>query len=206
MTECINQQENKVKSIMTFIVVAIVLASIASVLYGGYLVIDYIWQLFYGIDFTLRLILLSIFAVFLLGCFIIAGALKSAAQTKLKTQLSEAKIDLYKTLVSLYQVYFCALKSGIKTSPQDTLLKLEELNAELSIVADSTVIELHQKLEQAIQQQESEESQSTLFHKLIKDMRQDIGHTLNLNETRLKFLIINQKSSKPTSCKHEVSA
>jgi hypothetical protein len=156
------------KSIMTFIIVAIVLAAIASVFYGGYLVTGYIWQLFYGIDSTLRLILLSTFAVFLFGCFIIAGALKSASQTKLKAQFTEAKIDLYKTLVGLYEAYFSALQSGVKTSQQDTLLKLEEMNAELSMIAGGTVIESHRKLEQAVQRQESEESLSPLYQQLIK--------------------------------------
>ena len=191
---------------MTFIVVAIVLAAVALVFYGGYLAIGFIWQLFYGIDSTLRLILISSFSVFLFGCFIIMGALKSAAQTKLKAQLSEAKINLYKTLVGLYEVYFSALQSGVKNSQQDTLLKLEEINAELSIIAGSTVIESHRKLKKAVQRQESAELLATLNQQLIKKIRQDLGHTPNLDETRLKFLIINQKTAESTSRETEVSA
>jgi len=194
------------KSITTFLAVVFVLAVMASVFYGGYLAIVYIWQLFSGIDATLRLILLSSFAVFLLGCFIIAGALKSASQTKLKAQLTEAKIGLYKTLLGLHDARLSALQSGGGTSQADILLKLEDINAEINMVAGGSVIASHRKLEQAISRQESGESISVLHQQLVKKMRQDLGHAPNLDESRLRFLVINQKISESANRERGASA
>jgi hypothetical protein len=193
------------KSLMTFIVVVIVLSAIASVFYGGYLALVYIWQLFDSMDSTLRLILLSSFTVFLLGCLIIAGALKSAAQSKLKAQLSEAKIALYKTIVEVYETYFSALQDGIKAEQQQALHKLQAKAAELNVVAGSAVIECYRKLDQSILNHESENSQSSQYQQLIKKMRQDLGHTPNLDETRLKFLTLNKQTAETASHQHEVS-
>lgn len=193
------------KSIMTFIVITIVLSAIAAMFYGGYLALVYIWHLFDGLDSILRLVLLSSFTVFLLGCFIISGALKSAAQTKLKAQLSEAKIELYKTMVEIYEAYFSALQAGINADQQQALHKLQDKAAELNVVAGSAVIECFRKLDQSILNHESESSQSSHYQQLIKKMRQDLGHTSNLDETRLNFLILNKETAKATSPQHEVS-
>ncbi len=194
------------KSLMTFIVVVIVLAVIASVFYGGYLALVYTWHLFDGLDATLRLTLLSSFVIFLLGCLIIASALKSAAQTRLKAQLSDTKIDLYKTMVEVYEVYFSALQAGIKTQQQDALLKLQGKAAELNVAAGSAVIECFRKLDQSIQNHDSVDSQTSQYQQLIKKMRQDLGHGSNLDETRLKFLIMHQHAAGLNSEQHEVSA
>ncbi len=193
------------KSITTFIVVTLVLSVIAALFYGGYLAIVYIWHLFDGLDTTLRLVLLSSFAVFLLGCFLISGGIKSAAQTRLKAQLSDTKIDLYKAMVEVYDVYFSALQAGVKTQQQDALLKLQAKAAELNVIAGSAVIECFRKLDQSIQNRESVDALTSQYQQLIKKMRQDLGHSTNLDETRLKFLILNKQNAETASHQHEVS-
>lgn len=194
------------KSIMTFIVVVIVLAAIAFVFYGGYLALVYIWHLFDGLDDTLRLTLLSSFVVFLLGCLIIASALKSAAQTQLNAQLSGAKIGLYKSMVGLYDEYFSVMLADVKNAHQDMQPELKAMNAEFNVVAGGSVIDCYRKLEQSIRGHQSEEKQVANYQQLIKKMRQDLGHTTNLDETRLNFFNQAAENKNASAAHHEVNA
>lgn len=193
------------KSIMTFFGVLIILAAIAAVFYGGYQIVGYIWQLYAGLEATLRLILLSTFVVFLFGCFIVSGAIKSSAQIKLKGQLAELKIDLYKSLIGLYEQYFSGAESGMG-SQTDLLTSLAALNAELTVIAGSAVIESHRKLEAALSHCEGDDKSQALYQQLIKKMRLDLGHGTHIDETKLKFLVTRDQAGQSGSEGHGVDA
>lgn len=193
------------KSIMTLFGVLIVLATIAAVFYGGYLTIGYIWQLYAGLEATLRLILLSIFAVFLLGCLIVSGAIKSSAQIKFKGQLAESKIDLYKSLVGLYEQYFYGTESGMG-SEKNLLTNLAALNADLTVIAGSAVIESHRKLEAALSHSEDSDKSQVLYQQLIKKMRLDLGHGTHIDESKLKFLVTRVQAGQSGTAGHGVGA
>ena len=194
------------KSMMTFIGVIIVLAAIAAMFYSGYLAVGYVWQLYAELDSTLRLILLSSFAVFLVGCFMLAGATKSAAQAKLKGQLAEAKIDLYKSMAGLYEEYFSGAQSGAMKSQQDVLTRLDAINAELSVIAGSAVIEAHRKLKATLSNREDDDKSQALYQQLIKIMRHDLGHGTHIDETKMKFLLTRDQAVDSDSAGHGVSA
>ena len=194
------------KSLMTFIGVLIVLAAIAAVFYGGYLAIGYVWQLYAGLDATLRLTLLSSFAVFLVGCFVLAGAIKLSAQVKNKGHLAEVKINLYKTLVDLYESYLSGSQATTAQSQNEIQIRLGELNADMTLVACSSVIEAHRKLEAAVSHHEDDDKLQPLYQQLIRKMRHDLGHGTNIEETRLRFLVTSGQPAQSGSAGHGVSA
>ncbi|TKB25853.1 hypothetical protein FCL47_12210 [Desulfopila sp. IMCC35006] len=175
------------KSQMTYIGVLMVFAAIAVVFFGGFLAIGYVWHLYVELDATLRLILLSSFAVFLVGCFVLAGAIKSSAQLKNKGRMVGAKINLYKTLVDLYGSYLSVSQAATAQSQKKTLGRISELNAEMTILADSSVIEAHRKLVEAISNNEAVEKLTVLYQQLIRKMRQDMGHSISIEESKLRF-------------------
>ena len=194
------------KSMTTFIVVLIVFSAIAAVFYGGYLAIGYTWHLYAELDATLRLILLSSFAVFLLGCFVLAGAIKLSAQVKNRGHLSEAKINLYKTMVDLYESYLSGSQASTAQSQKEIQIRLGELNADMTLVADSSVIEAHRKLEAAVSNREDDNRLQPLYQQLIRKMRQDLEHCTNIEETRLRFLVNSGQTAQSGSAGHGVSA
>ena len=194
------------KSLTTFIVVFIVFAAIAAVFYGGYQAIGYVWQLYAELDATLRLILLSSFAVFLLGSFVLAGAIKLSAQVKNRGQLADVKINLYRTLVELYESYLSGSQATIAQSQKEIQIRLVELSADMTLLADSSVIEAHRKLEAAVINREDENMQRLLYQQLIRKMRQDLGHGTNIEETRLRFLVTSGQNAQSSSAGHGVSA
>ena len=194
------------KSLTTFIGVLIVLSAIGALFYGGYLAIGYVWQLFFELDATPRLILLSSFAVFLLGCFIVAGALKSDVRAARKRNLQEAKLQLYKSLIESYRPCF---EEGVEPDYQlykDTLNKLDELQVDMQIVSSNAVIEAHQRLSTALANRDEQDRLNSLFQQLIKNVRQDLGHGSGYDETRLKFLLLSSqnKQNQPTGDKVQV--
>ncbi len=193
------------KSIMTLIVVLIVVSIIGTVFYAGFLSIGYIWQLFAELESTLRLVLLSSLAVFMVGCFIVAGAIKKSAQTQLKIELMESKIELYKSLCALYERYFSSNDSAINNQ-QDMLESLDAIKTEFNLIADSSVIEVYRKLESALMKTVEYNEQLALYQQLIIKMRKDLGHGTHIDESRLKFLVSINKDGKADSEGHGVSA
>ncbi len=180
------------KSMTTFIGILMVFAAIAAVFYSGFLAIGYVWHLYVELDATLRLILLSSFAVFLVGCFVLAAAIKSSTQLKNKGRMVGAKINLYKTLVDLYESYLSVSQAATVQSQKETLARISELNAEMTILADSSVIKAYRNLLEAISNNEAVEKLTVLYQQLIRKMRQDIGHGTGIQESKLGFQKIEE--------------
>lgn len=194
------------KSLMTFIGVMIAFAAIVAVFFGGYLAISYVWQVYADLDATLRLILLSSFAVFLVGCFVLAGAIKLSAQLKNKGHLAEAKIALYKTMLDLYESYLSVSQAATAQSQNDLQIKLGELHAAMTLVADSSVIEAHRKLVAAVGNREDNDKLQPLYQQMISIMRQDLGHGKTIEEARLRFAVTSANAAHSSSAGHGVSA
>lgn len=175
------------KSLITFIGTLIAFAAIGAVFYGGYLAMGYVWRLYATLDPTLLLILLSSFAVFLLGCFKLSGAIKSSAQLKNKGRLTEVKINLYKNLIILYGSVLSGSQLANAQLQKEIQNRLDELNPEMNLVADSSVIKAHRKLESALKDGENEDKLHMLYQHMVKKMRQELGHDATIDESRLKF-------------------
>ncbi|MDH3469535.1 MAG: hypothetical protein OES26_27230 [Gammaproteobacteria bacterium] len=174
------------KSFFTLIVALAVIAAIGALLYGGYLGLIYLWQVYAGLDEVIRIVLLSAMAAVLLSAFVIAGAIKSAGQAAVRNQMGEAKLGLYKSLVEAYATYFTA---SDQSSPATIFAKLEALQAELQILSSSSVLESHGRLAAALRDRQPRERIEDLFRKLVKNIRRDMGHGAQYDESRLKFLI-----------------
>jgi hypothetical protein len=174
------------KSLITFIGVVIVFAAIAAVFYGGYLVAEYLWSLYVELDAVIRLVLLSSMAAILLGCLVIAGAIKTSVQFNNKGHLTEAKIRLYKTLVEIYKPYIISPDQTLRQMNSDALISLSEIDADMQILSAGAVLEAHGKLESALRNRDEQDQVNKLFQRLI---RRDLGHSPNNNEIKLSYLL-----------------
>ena len=124
---------------------------------------------------------------------IISAAIKSAAQTKKQGHLIEVKLALYKLLVKLYEQYITNSKQPSQKEKSEILTSLKELESEMLILASSSVLSIHGKLETGLHDQQDREKLVSLFQQLIKNIRRDLGHGKNYDETKLKFLINSEQ-------------
>ena len=181
------------KSILTLIAVIVVLGIISALFYGAFNVIGYLWSIYSELELVVRIVLLSSMAVVLVGSFIVAGAIKTMALTNNKGRLMEAKLNLYKSLVGLYEQYISNEKQPSQKEKSEILISLKELESEMLILASSSVLGIHGKLETELHDQHCREKLISLFQQLIKSIRRDLGHGKNYDETKLKFLINSDK-------------
>ena len=178
------------KSIFTIV---LVLTVIGAIFYGGYYAIDSLWLLYSELESVVRIVLLSSMAVVLVGSFIVAGAIKTMAFANNKGRLMEAKLNLYKSLVALYEQYVSNEKQPSQKEKTEILTSLKKLESEMLILASSSVLSIHGKLETELHDQQGREKLVSLFQQLIKSIRRDLGHGKNYDETKLKFLINSEK-------------
>lgn len=184
------------KPILTIFGVFLFIAALVASLYGCYLAAGYLWNLYAELDAVIRLVLLSSLAVLLLASLIIAGSIKKAAQIKNKSQLIEAKLKLYPLVVQSYQQYMTSTGPTAQKIKTESLTKLNELETDLMLLASSSVIEIHRKLQAALDEYESE-SFALLVQQLIKSIRRDLGHASHYDESKLKFLLHASETGSP---------
>ena len=173
------------KTSLTLIVIALVIAVFGGIFYGGYHAFGFLWDLYASLDAVIRIVLLSSMAALLMGSLIIAGAVKASAQAARKEGLLEAKLNLYKSLLELYEQYIASPQQG-KT---EILEKLAKLGPEMMILASNSVLNIHGKLESAIDSREDREILNGLLEQLIKSIRRDLGHGPIYDDSKLKNLI-----------------
>jgi hypothetical protein len=172
------------KSLFTFIGVLIVLAAIGALCYGGYLGLVYLWQVYAGLEELVRIVLLSAMAVVLLSAFIIAGAIKASGQTARKSQLNDAKLRLYQSLVEAYKPYFADSEQTSQQTMAGVCASLDALQAEMQVLSASSVLESHGKLEAALRNREAQQLVEEMFQKLVNAIRRDLGHGAHYDESR----------------------
>jgi hypothetical protein len=177
------------KPLFTFIGVLIVLVTIGALCYGGYLGLVYLWQVYAGLEELVRIVLLSAMAVVLLSAFIIAGAIKASGQTARKSQLNDAKLRLYQSLVEAYKPYFADSEQTSQQTMAGICASLDALQAEMQVLSASSVLESHGNLEAALRNREAQRLVEEMFQKLVKAIRRDLGHGAQDDESQLKFLI-----------------
>lgn len=193
------------KVISTLFVIFLVLAAIGGLFYGGYVAIGYLWNVYSELEVVTRVALLSSMAVVLLGSLIIAGAVKTVAETGTKGKLTEAKLILYISLVGLYEQYISGSQQPAQQTQTETITKLSELEAELLILASSAVIDVHGKLKAAVKNRGKSEKLAVLFQQFVKSIRRDLGHGPNYDESKLKFLVTSDPVISPERPGHDVS-
>ncbi len=179
------------KTSIVFAIVMLVLAVIGAIFYGGYYAVGYLWGLYASLDVVIRIVLLSSVAALLIGSLIIAGAVKASTRAAKKARLMEAKLNLYKSLVRLYEQSITNPQEG-KT---EILEKLSKLKSEVLILASSSVLNIHGKLESYLNGHQEDNELTDLYQQLIKCIRRDLGHSPIYDESKLKLFI--------TSCQHK---
>ena len=193
------------KSFFTILGVLIITSTIGAAFYYGYLAIGYLRHMYVGIDATQRLIILSAFTVFLFGCFLLAGAIKSSAKLKNKGRLVKERINLYKTIIGLYESVLFGSRAVTAQSQKAVQIKLGELNTEMILMTDGAVIKAHRKLEIALINGEDEDALHSLYQQLVRKMRQDLGYGPNIDETRLSFLKAGDRNKQADSRSYNIS-
>ena len=175
------------KKIFTMFGVLLALSVLGAGLYGCYLAVGYLWSLYTDLDAVIRLALLSSMAALLLASMIVAGSIRKAAQLNSSSHLMEAKLNLYKSVVETYQQYPGVLHTPTQQTRVESIAGLQQLEAELTILASAPVIEAQRKLQTAIETKETD-SLAILFQQLIKSIRRDLGHGSGYDESKLRFL------------------
>ena len=173
------------KTSLILIIVILVLAVFGGIFYGGYHAVDYLWGLYASLDAVIRIVLLSSMAALLAGSLIIARAVRASAQAVSKDRMMEAKLDLYRSLLGLYEQYF--------DSPQqektEIVSKLARLESDVMILASNSVLNIHGKLKSALNSYEDEKKLAELLQQLIKSIRRDLGNGAIYDDSRLKYLL-----------------
>jgi len=173
------------KTSLILVIVMLVLAVFGGIFYGGYYAIGYLWDVYASLDSVIRIVLLSSMAAVLVGSLIIAGAVKSSTQVARKDRLIEAKLNLYMSLLGLYEQYIANPQQG----KAEILSKLSKLESEMMILASNSVLNIHGKLESAINSHDDEIILNDLLQQLIKSIRRDLGHGPIYDDSKLKCLI-----------------
>lgn len=173
------------KTSLALVVFTLVLAVFGGIFYGGYYAIDYLWDLYASLDSVTRIVLLSSMAAVLVGSLIIAGAIKASTQAVSKNRLIEAKLNLYMSLLGLYEQYI----ANPQQEKTEILSKLSKLESEMLILASNSVLNIHGKLESAINSHDDEIILNDLLQQLIKSIRRDLGHGPIYDDSKLKCLI-----------------
>lgn len=194
------------KSLFTLAGVLLGIAAIVAVFYGGYLAIVYLWQVYSELDAVVRIVLLSTMAAVLIGALLIAGAIKASGLAANRGQLMEAKLRLYKSLVEICEPYFASIDQSQKQTYAEMLDKLSEIEAEMQILSAGPVLESYGKLETAFRNRDEGEQARKLFQKLIIDIRRDLGHAPNYNESKRKFLVTSSREKNVETPGHGISA
>jgi len=173
------------KTSLVLVIVILVLAVFGGIFYGGYYAVGYLWDLYASLDAVIRIVLLSSMAVLLIGSLIIASAVKASALAASKDSLREAKLNLYKSLLGLYEQYIANPQQGTA----EILAKLGKLESEVLILASNSVLNIHGKLQSALNSHEDEKILTDLLQQLIKSIRRDLGHGPIYDDSKLKCLI-----------------
>lgn len=177
------------KSLSAYFFLILLAGVVSAVFYGGYLAIIFLWNIYSELDLVIRIVLLSSMTAVLIASIIISAAVKSAAQTINQGHLIEAKLELYKLLIKLYQQCITIPKQPAQQDKTEILSSLNELESELLILASSSVLSVHGKLKAGLHETIGREKLDALLQQLIKSIRYDLGHGQSYDETKLKFLI-----------------
>ncbi len=178
------------KSLFTLIGVFIVLAAMGALFYGGYLGLIYLWEVYAGLDEVIRIVLLSAMAAFLLSAFVIAAAIKSAGQAAHKSQLSEPKLRLYEALVESCRPVFAPADRPAQRAYAGALASLAAIDAEMQILAAGPVLATYGKLAAALRDRDDPKQINSLWQRLVKSIRRDLGHGSSYDETKFKLMIV----------------
>ena len=173
------------KTSLVIIIVTLVLAVFGGMFYGGYYAVGYLWDLYASLDAVIRTVLLSSMAALLTGSIIIAIAVKTSARIASKDRLMEAKLDLYKSLLGLYEQYLAGPQQG----KSEILEKLDELESEVLILSGNSVLNIHGKLKSALNKHEDGKILADLLQQLIKSIRRDLGNGPVYDDSKLMDLI-----------------
>jgi hypothetical protein len=192
------------KSFFTLIGVVFTLTAIGAFCYGGYLAIVYLWQVYAGMDTSVRIILLSAMATVLIGALIIAGAIKTSGISSDKTLL-DAKLRLYMSLVAAYKALFTSRDQPSQQIYSDVLTSLSMIESDMQILSAAAVLENHEKLETALHSREGRDRVNELFQNLIKSIRRDLGHAPSHIESKLNFLVQTSRLEKSDRTSPDVS-
>jgi hypothetical protein len=190
-----NRSEN-MKTIFTMFGVLVALGALGAGLYGCYLVAGYLWGFYADLDAVFRLVLLSSIVALLLASMIVAGSIRKAAQLNSSSRLMEAKLNLYKSVVEAYQKNPGVLPAPTRQMQAESIARLQQLEAELTILASGPVIEAQRKLQTAFEGNETD-SLATLFQQLVKSIRRDLGHGSGYDESKLRFLGQDNREAHP---------
>jgi uncharacterized protein YciI len=136
-------------------------------------------------DAVVHLVLLSSMAALLLASMIVAASIKKAAQLNSSGRLMQAKLKIYQSVIEVYRHY---LGVELQPSPAELVARLNQLEAELTILASGPVIEAHRKLQVALEEKQ-EDNFAWLFQQLVKSIRRDLGHGSGYDESKLRFLM-----------------
>jgi len=172
------------KTSLALVVFTLVLAVFGGIFYGGYYAIGYLWDVYASLDAVIRIVLLSSMAALLVGSLIIAGAIKASSQAARKDRLMEAKLNLYMSLLGSYEQYI----ANPQQAKTEILSKLSGLDTEVMILASNSVLNIHGKLESAINSHDDEIILNDLLQQLIKSIRRDLGHGPIYDDSKLKCL------------------
>jgi flagellar motor component MotA len=175
------------KSLLTITGVLVFLAALAAGLYGCYLALGSLWNLYMELDAVIRLVLLSSIATLLIAATIIGGSIKKAVSVNNKGQLVKAKLELYKPVIQSYQQYIKAIYPLTQQVQTESLAKLNDLDIEMMVLASSPVMDAHHKLHNALGSHQ-DENLALLLQQLIKAMRRDLGHGVDYGKSRQEFL------------------
>ena len=175
------------KTIFTMFGVLVALGALGAGLYGCYLGAGYLWGFYADLDAVIRLVLLSSIVALLLASMIVSGSIRKAAQLNSSSRLMEAKLNLYRSIVEVYQQFPGALHAPTQQTRAESIAKLHQLETELTILASGHVIEAQRKLQKAVEDKEVD-SLTMLFQQLVKSIRRDLGHGSGYDESKLRFL------------------
>ncbi|MCP4494534.1 MAG: hypothetical protein GY820_45630 [Gammaproteobacteria bacterium] len=177
------------KSLLTLTGILLVLAAIGAFFYAGYIGAIYLWQVYAELDAVIRIVLLSIMSVGLITALILAAAIKTTSTASTKGQLFEAKRQLYKTLVEGLKPFFATPDQLSQQDYSQVQDNLHGIMAEIQILASAAVLDSVSKLEIALGDRHDAEAIIAVIEKLVKNIRRDLGHGANYDETRLKYLV-----------------
>jgi hypothetical protein len=179
------------KTFSTFLGMIFGLAFLAAFLASGYFLFKYIHNVFDTLNPQVKAIAAIASVVALLCAMIIAGGLKAPNPKEDLSSTTAEKVNIYQPLLSLSRQQLKNLTEDHERIADGELIKLEQ---RLALHGSSKVIKAYVNFRRATTQEVNTGTGTpTLLHKLVLEMRADLGQTdFNLKESDLHDLLRGQ--------------
>ena len=149
----------------------------------------YIWDVYLGLEYNVRVVLLTGVATASILIFVLSGAIKSAGMSIQKSKMMSGKISLYSRLIKSYSQLILDYQSGAISESHNEIKNLRNMYMDLLLLSSKAVLGACDKLDIALKEDnKNTEIISEYFDSLIKYMRKDLGHRQIYNDISQSFI------------------